>query len=173
MTRRFIAMLATATLIGGAAMADRIPADTAQGITRAITDIAAGADRHDWPRVRAAFADAVTTDYSSLWGGDPVTQPADDLVAGWAGFLPGFEVTHHMVTNHSVISITETSATAEADFTATHRIDDTLWVLGGRYSYALEKSEGRWVVTAMTMTALWETGDRGLVAVAGERAASQ
>ena len=167
MARSLFATLTAATLLAGAATAD--PTE----ISRTITDIAAGADRHDWPRVRAAFSDTVTTDYSSLWGGDPVTQPADDLVAGWAGFLPGFEVTHHMVTNHSVTSETETSATAEADFTATHRIDDVLWVLGGRYSYALEKSKGRWVVTAMTMTALWETGDRGLVARASERAASQ
>lgn len=140
-------------------------------ITATLTDIAAGADRHDWPRVREAFADTVTTDYTSLWGGDPVTQPADELVAGWSAFLPGFDSTHHMVTNHAVTSANGTSATAEADFTATHRIGDGLWTLGGRYSYELERSDDRWKVTSMTMTALWETGDRGLVAKAGERAA--
>eukprot|EP00903_Cladosiphon_okamuranus_P000899 g897.t1 len=139
-------------------------------ITATLTDIAAGADRHDWPRVREAFADTVTTDYTSLWGGDPVTQPADELVAGWSAFLPGFDSTHHMVTNHTVTSETGTSATAEADFTATHRIGDGLWTLGGRYSYELVRSDDRWKVTSMTMTALWETGDRGLVATAGERA---
>ena len=165
MTRKLAATLAAATMIGGAAIAD--PA----AISRSITDIAAGADRHDWTRVRAAFADSVTTDYSSLWGGEPVTQPADDLVAGWASFLPGFDSTHHMVTNHSVTGLSESTATAEADFTATHRIADGLWVLGGRYSYELEKSGDRWQVTSMTMTALWESGDRGLVAIAGDRAA--
>ncbi len=44
-------------------------ADPAE-ITRSITDIAAGADRGDWDRVRSAFAETVTTDYTSLWGGD-------------------------------------------------------------------------------------------------------
>jgi ABC-type glycerol-3-phosphate transport system substrate-binding protein len=166
MTRKLAAAIAAATLIGGAAMAD--PA----AISQSITDIAAGADRHDWTRVRDAFADTVTTDYSSLWGGDPVTQPADDLVGGWAAFLPGFDVTHHMVTNHTIVAMDETTASAEADFTATHRIDDGLWVLGGRYSYELVKGETRWEVTSMTMTALWETGDRALVGVAGERAAA-
>lgn len=165
MTRNFATALATASLLsGGAAFAD--PA----AISQSITDIAAGADRHDWARVRAAFADTVTTDYSSLWGGEPVTQSADDLVAGWATFLPGFDITHHMITNHSITDLTETSARAEADFTATHRIDEALWVLGGRYSYELVKSETQWLVVSMTMTALWETGDRGLVALAGERA---
>ncbi|MTI02815.1 nuclear transport factor 2 family protein [Roseibium sp. RKSG952] len=166
MTRRVIATLAAAIVIGGAAMADQTE------ITRTLTDIAAGADRHDWTRVRDAFADIVTTDYTSLWGGDPVTQPADDLVTGWAAFMPGFDVTHHMVTNHTVNEMTDTIAKAEADFTATHRIDDGLWVLGGRYSYELEKDGADWKVTSMTMTALWETGDRVLVAKAGERAAA-
>lgn len=167
MTRKLVTALAAATLVsGGAAFAD--PA----AISQVITDIAAGADRHDWPRVRAAFADTVTTDYSSLWGGAPVTQPADDLVADWAAFLPGFDITHHMVTNHTITRLNESSAQAEADFTATHRIDDGLWVLGGRYSYELTKSGPRWQVTSMTMTALWETGARDLVATAGKRAAA-
>ena len=139
-------------------------------ISRTITDIAAGADRHDWNRVRGAFAEQVTVDYTSLWGGEPATQASVDLVNGWAAFLPGFDSTHHMVTNHTISSMTNGAATAEADFTATHRIDDKLWTLGGRYTYELEKSGERWVVTSLTMTALWETGDRGLVGIAGNRA---
>ncbi|MEM9210039.1 MAG: nuclear transport factor 2 family protein [Pseudomonadota bacterium] len=141
-------------------------------IERSITDIAAGADRADWPRVRSAFADTVTVDYTSLWGGDPVTQPADDLVAGWAAFLPGFDATHHIVTNHTITEQGEAFATAEADFTATHRIEDELWVLGGRYMYEFTAQDGRWLVTSLTMTALWEDGDRALVAEADARAAT-
>ncbi len=163
MVRQLMAIAAAATLMGGVALADQAE------ISRSITDIAAGADRHDWARVRGAFSDMVTTDYTSLWGGEPVTQSADALVASWSSFLPGFDITHHMVTNHAVTSMKDTTATAQADFTATHRIDDQLWVLGGRYSYKLEQSDGRWLVTDMKMTALWETGDRGLVAKAGER----
>ncbi len=166
MTRKLIAAVAAAGVLGGAALADQ------QDISRAITDIAAGADRHDWDRVGDAFAETVTTDYTSLWGGDAVTQPAAELVAGWAAFLPGFDSTHHMVTNHAIRSVADGRAVAEADFTATHRIDDGLWTLGGRYSYELEEAEDRWRVTFLTMTALWETGDRTLVAVAAERAAA-
>ncbi len=139
-------------------------------IVESITSIAAGADRHDWDRVRAAMSDEITTDYTSLFGGEPVTQPADDLVKGWAAFLPGFDSTHHMVTNHTVTSASPNMATAEADFTATHRIGGALWVLGGRYIYRLDKSDSRWLVTSMTMHALWETGDRAaLIGQALER----
>ncbi len=166
MRRKLTSTLTAVSMIGTAAFAEQ-QAD----ISTAITDIAAGADRHDWTRVRSAFSDTVTTDYTSLWGGDPVTQSADELVAGWSAFLPGFDATHHMVTNHTVTSLSDKSATAQADFTATHRLDDALWVLGGRYDYELEKSDDRWLVTSMTMTAIWESGDRGLVALAGQRAA--
>ena len=140
-----------------------------KAIIRTLTDIAAGADRHDWPWVEAAFAETVTTDYTSLWGGDPVTQPRGALVSGWAAFLPGFDATHHRVTNHSITMRTDDTATAEADFTATHRIHDGLWVLGGRYTYGLVKQDARWVVTDLTMLAVWETGDRGLVGQAAAR----
>ena len=164
MRTNFISTLFASVLLSGAAMANPVE------ISRSITDIAAGADRHDWMRVRAAFADEVTVDYSSLWGGSAATQTSDELVAGWSAFLPGFDGTHHMVTNHTVSALTNDTATAQADFTATHRIDDQLWTLGGRYTYELEQAGNRWVVTSLTMTALWETGDRGLVALAGERA---
>ena len=142
-------------------------------IVQTITDIAAGADRHDWDRVRSAMSDEITTDYTSLFGGEPLTQPADELVGGWAAFLPGFESTHHMVTNHTVTRAGTDTANAEADFTATHRIGDALWVLGGRYHYQLGKSEAGWIVTSMTMEALWETGDRAaLIGRAIDRAAA-
>ncbi|MEO0992142.1 MAG: nuclear transport factor 2 family protein, partial [Pseudomonadota bacterium] len=134
------------------------------------TDIAAGADRHDWPRVRAAFADRVRVDYTSLWGGEANEMDADALIAQWSGFLPGFEATHHMVTNQTVTELDGDTALAEADFTATHRIEEALWVLGGRYSYEMRREGDRWVVRSLTMTALWETGDRGLVSLAAERA---
>ncbi|GGH42118.1 hypothetical protein SAMN05444007_1274 [Cribrihabitans marinus] len=146
-------------------------ADPVDQINASITDIAAGADRHDWPRVRSAFADEVTLDYTSLWGGDAITQAADDIIAQWSGFLPGFDVTHHMVTNETITVTSNETATAQADFTATHRIGDDLWVLGGRYDYALILVNEAWKVSAMTMTALWETGSRDLVAQAAERAA--
>lgn len=141
-------------------------------IIDAITSISAGADRHDWERVRSAMADEITTDYTGLWGGEPVTQPADELIAGWAGFLPGFDVTQHLVTGHTIVFTDDQTATAQADFQATHRIDNEFWVLGGSYQYSFIKNNGKWFVTSMTMAPSWETGDRALTAKASQRAKS-
>lgn len=146
------------------------PQDRA-AIIGTITDIAAGADRHQWDRVRRAFADEVTLDYTSLWGGKPTTQAAGDIIRQWSGFLPGFDETLHLVTNPTITSLESAKATAEADFQATHRIGSDLWVLTGHYRYELVKINGAWKVSALTMTARQENGDRGLAGRAAERAA--
>ena len=73
------------------------------------------------------------------------------------------------MTNHSITSFDTVEATAQADFQATHRIGKALWVLGGRYDYKLVKTGGRWLLTSITMTPVWETGDRDLVKQAGQR----
>jgi hypothetical protein len=152
------------------AMADTVTPEDRAAIVDAITDIAAGADRHDWPRVRGAFADTVTLDYTSLWGGESATLGADEVIAQWSGFLPGFDRTLHLVTNHTIVASDEDGATAEADFQASHRIGTDMWVLMGHYRYELVKVAGDWKVQSMTMDWTHETGDRRLVARAAERA---
>lgn len=143
--------------------------DRAQ-IFDAITAIATGADRHDWQRMRAAFADVVTTDYTSLWSEERTTQRAADLITQWARFLPGFEVTQHLVTNHTITGFEKDTATAQADFQATYRIAKDYWVVGGMYDFELLQFEDRWVVSSMTMKATWEAGNRALIAKADMRA---
>lgn len=133
-----------------------------------VTSIAAGADRHQWDRVRAAFADKVTLDYSSLWGGGAAVQSADDVVAQFAGFLPGFDATLHLVTNHTVTEFDGERATLEADFLALHKLGDAEWRLAGRYTYQLVH-DVTWKVGVLTMTWTHEADDRTLVAKAAER----
>lgn len=145
------------------------PQDRA-AILDTITDIAAGADRHQWDRVRHAFADEVKLDYTSLWGGEAAIQQADAVIEQWSDFLPGFDETLHLITNPTIIAIRGATAMAEADFQATHRIDNDFWVLTGHYRYELTKVNDAWKVSALTMTYTHETGDRGLVARAAERA---
>ncbi len=154
----------------GTAGAEPIGIDDRMAIIDRITDIAAGADRHQWDRVRGAFAETVTLDYTGLWGGKATSQSADEVVAQWSGFLPGFERTLHLVANHAIVAAGETTATAEADFQAVHRIGADSWTLMGHYRYELAKRDGAWRVTRLTMTPTHETGDRGLVDRAAARA---
>lgn len=167
-----LAGAATALFAGSiTARAEAIGVEDRAAIIDTITDIAAGADRHQWDRVRRAFAGTVTLDYTSLWGGEPATQSGDAVVAQWSAFLPGFEQTLHLVTNHTIVESAATTAAAEADFQAIHRIGAEMWVLMGHYRYDLTKADGHWKVWRLVMTRTHETGDRGLVERAAERAA--
>ncbi|WP_454853482.1 nuclear transport factor 2 family protein [Rhizobium binxianense] len=152
------------------AKAEGIGPDDRAAIIDTITDIAAGADRHQWDRVRGAFAETVTLDYTSLWGGEPATLPAGEIVAQWSGFLPGFDETLHLISNHAIAGSGEATATAEADFQAFHRIGRDVWSLMGHYRYELARVDGAWKVKRLTMRHSFETGDRGLVNRAAELA---
>jgi len=161
---------ATATRVAGAANAQPVAPEVRLSMIDAVTSIAAGADRHDWDRVRSAFADKVTLDYTSLWGGEPTTQDASEVVAQWRNFLPGFDTTQHLVTNHTIVAFTGDTATLEADFQATHRIGSNVWMLAGRYRYGLVNSKDVWKVDKLSMEWTHEIGDRDLIRRASERA---
>lgn len=162
-------MLST-LLLAGPAAAEPLSLEDRVAIVDTITDIAAGADRRDWQRVRGAFADRVTLDYTSLFGGEPQTSSGSEVVDQWSAFLPGFDATQHLVTNYTIKSVDGERAAAEADFQAAHRIGSVMWVLMGRYSYDLVEVDGEWKVSRLVMTWTHETGDRDLAAQAAERA---
>ena len=117
--------------------------------------MAALADRREWNASAAVFTDEVRADYTALVGGEPFTGRANDLVAGWKEGLGVFTATQHLVTNHEV-AITGNRAEVRTYFQATHcRPDQTLWVVGGRYHYVLEKQADGWRISAITLTPIW------------------
>ena len=134
-------------------------------IVAAVNEIGLAADMRDWPRVREQFADEVFVDYTSLAGGQPARIKADDLVASWRAFLPGFTVTQHLVGSHRV-SVDGERASVLSQFIATHRLADAtggeLWTLGGHYRHTLHKTGAAWKVDAITMTWTWQSGNTEL-----------
>lgn len=140
------------------------PADQL-AIVATVNEIGLAADMRDWSRLREQFADEVLVDYTSLAGGQPTRLKADDLIASWQAFLPGFTVTQHMVASHRV-SINGERANVLSQFIATHRLAGAtggeLWTLGGQYRHSLRKIGELWKVDAITMTWAWQTGNTEL-----------
>ena len=133
--------------------------DQHQIIATTIT-MAVLADRREWDALTTVFTNEVRSDYTALTGGEPSMVRAIDLVAGWKEGLSAFTATQHLVTNHEV-AITGNSAEVRAYFQATHcKPDQTLWILGGRYYYTLEKQVGGWRISAITMTPIWARDER-------------
>lgn len=172
-TFRHIRRVAALTLLaaasaGATTVSDRI------AVISVVDDIGLAADLREWEVVRAQLAETVRADYSSLTGSPAADVKADDLVASWKAFLPGFTSTQHAITNHRVV-ITGRQARVTSTFIATHRLvgaaGGELWTLGGRYLHTLTKTSAGWKVTAMTMTWTWQTGNTDLPKLAAAAAA--
>jgi SnoaL-like protein len=61
-----------------------------------LTRLLHAVDRLDWAAARACFADELATDYTSLWGGEPESLSADDLISRWEEFAATLTATQHV-----------------------------------------------------------------------------
>ena len=117
-------------------------------------------DAKRWPALRTLFAEDVDTDYTSLFGGEPVRQKADALVGGWRDML-GAVSTQHLL-GPVVVTVPGASATAECHVTASHRARGQDWVVHGHYQIALERKES-WRIVGLKLVTFHETGTRAVV----------
>jgi SnoaL-like domain len=122
-------------------------------------------DAHDWETLRASFADQVRTDYTSLFGGEPETVAADDLVARWRPLMLGYTATQHQTG-----PVVATGDRLDAHVTAHHWLDDApggdTWTVHGHYVARVAGER----ITELTLLTLRQTGNRDLPALATERA---
>lgn len=143
-----------------------------QALARApVAAMAALVDLRDWDRLGALFADKLTLDYTSLWGGEPATLARDELIAQWRAMLPGFDATAHVLTN-LVVQVDGGRAHATADVQGTHLLDGDAWIATGRYDIALSCEGGQWRIDALTYLNEAEEGDRALTERAKARVAT-
>ena len=86
-------------------------------------------DRLDWAAARACFADELATDYSSLWGGEPESLSADDLISRWQEFAATLAATQHVT--GPIIAL---NGHAETHVVARHWLPNgDLWTVYGHY----------------------------------------
>ncbi len=133
--------------------------------TDVITRMLHAIDRLDWPAVRDCFADVITTDYTSLWGGEVETLPAEELITRWSEFAGGLAATQHQ-TGPVVMS----DGRAETHVIAYHWLPDgDTWVVHGHYVARL--ADGK--IAELTLQTLCSYGHDGLPTVAPGRKSVQ
>ncbi|TIO11099.1 nuclear transport factor 2 family protein [Mesorhizobium sp.] len=172
-TRRHV--LASAVFAASIAAAPALSASGAAltvedriAIAEAVAGIGLYADLREWNRVRSYFAARVTTDYTSLFGGEVATGDRDALIAQWQGLLPGFDATQHLITN-IVVEGAGNEAIARSHVRATHWIDTRFWTVGASYLHRLVRTPEGWRVSAIAIHRLYEEGDRAVLAAAADR----
>jgi hypothetical protein len=129
-------------------------------------------DNRRWADLRTLFADDVTTDYLSLFGGEVQRQPAADLVAGWQRLLSPLDATQHIIGAIDVHLLGD-HARAECHVRAYHVRHDAPggaeWMIAGHYVIELAIVGAAWLITSLTLLTFYQTGNRNLLSQAGGR----
>jgi hypothetical protein len=137
-------------------------------IIHAIIAVFSGADERNWKKVQNAMADNVLLDYSSLSGSPAATLPSEQIIETWISFLPGFDRTHHQLSNFQVTRHSDT-AKVHCDGKADHFIDREVWTVEGSYDAEVIKINNRWVMTMLKFNLSKQSGNTNLPVQASER----
>jgi hypothetical protein len=141
------------------------PSDV-QTIQSIVTQVAHAIDMRRWAALPPLFADEVTTDYTSLFGGDIQRQPRKQLIDGWQHLLSSLDATQHLLGPIDV-RVRDTHAVAECHVRAYHVAANAKngreWMVAGHYVFELETQAGVWHVSKLTLKTLYQTGNRDLL----------
>lgn len=142
-------------------------------ILNAISRWFSALDHRNWVAADALMADPFHLDYSSFGGGPAAHLKPGDLLANWAGFLPGFDATHHQIGNLD-LSHNENTAVVNCYVTASHFIASaeagSVWVVVGCYEFSLIQDKGVWRLSGCRFDFKYEDGNTALPALAKQRA---
>jgi len=130
-------------------------------IIQTFSAIFTGADEHNWTKVQNAMAADVLLDYSSLSGNPAATLTSEKIIDTWKGFLPGFDRTHHQLSEFEV-EIDQAISTIHCLGKADHFIGKEAWTVEGTYDAELELKNSNWVVTKLAFHLTRLTGNTTL-----------
>ena len=145
------------------------PADIL-GVQRCIARVTHFIDQRRWSELRALYAAHVETDYTSLFGGTPVTQAGDALIEGWQQALRGVTTQH--ILGPVDVEVQGDRARAECHVRGLHLVPGApggeQWEVMGHYVFGLARAGGGWAIGSMTLETIAQTGNRQLLAEAAE-----
>ena len=135
-----------------------------------VESVANLADLGNFASLEQLYAPEVEVDYTSAFGGEVELKSPQALMTQWASSLPGFDRTRHEISNIET-QVEGNRASATADVTASHYLDEMFWQIAGSYEYGLVKQDGQWTIDKMTFIAKSEQGSRDIIDKAVEQAA--
>jgi hypothetical protein len=135
-------------------------------VRETVTRVTHEIDAKRWDALRALYADEVTTDYTSLFGGAPQTQSADALIGSWRAVLAPV-TTHHQL-GPIIVKLGPSGASAECHVRGLHRAEGAPggsdWEVLGHYVFELTPAaDGVWKIGAMTLLTSLQVGNTKLL----------
>lgn len=127
-----------------------------------VDEIDNAVDAKDWKKARRFFTDKVSIDFTSLAGGSPAQITADELIGAWSTNLYAEKKSFHMRSNHR-IEISADKGVVVSKGYAYNLIESGkvkgLWEVWGEYRHTLERMNGGWRVSGMSLTVSHQRGD--------------
>ena len=147
-------------------------------ITRRVYEYAYGIDTRDWVLYRGIFTKRVHMDFSSYNGTPGSDMAADDWVANVRVLFTGLDATQHSMTNPLVdIDANGDHARCRMYMQAEHFFvtdqGDNDYALGGYYDDRLVRTDQGWRIEAVTLTVLWQRGNRHIMELATRAGAAK
>jgi hypothetical protein len=131
-----------------------------------------GNDGRDWALYRTVFTDEIDVDYTSYRPGSQARMPADEWVDRARQLFPGLDATQHVLVN-AWVQAEGGGVRVQTSMRADHFLGGARYSLGGTYVHRLVADQGRWRISAVTLTVGWTEGDRQMLARAAERVAGR
>jgi hypothetical protein len=139
-----------------------------ESVERQVVGVVHHIDRKRWKELRELFADKVTADYVSLFGGSPVEQAADSLIEMWRANLSTVTTQHLLGPIDAQVSSDKARAACHvrALHYAAKAKSGTEWEVLGHYLFELARIGGAYRITKMTLETFHQIGNRSLLAEA-------
>ncbi|MBB4932953.1 hypothetical protein F4561_003773 [Lipingzhangella halophila] len=142
------------------------------GAAESVTRLLSAVDRLDWDGVRSLLDSTVRLDYTSLFGGEVETVEREEVIARWRSLLPGFDATQHL-TGPVTADVRDGHADCRTAVRAYHHLIGEegrgTWMTAGFYHISARREAAAWRISAITLEALYEEGDRALTQQAARR----
>ncbi len=136
---------------------------------------ALGLDTRDWALYRSIFADDIEMDFSSFSGDLGRVMRADDWVTQCRVLFTGLDASQHVMTN-PLVKVDGDRARCRMYMTADHYLANDQggdrYVIGGYYDDRLVRTGAGWLLEAVTLTLLWQRGNRHILELAAVKGAA-
>jgi hypothetical protein len=144
----------------------------ADEIRRTITAFSHHVDHRRWHELQGLFTDEVVVNYTSLFGGEPQTVAAPDLIASWRTRLHPLRATQHLL-GPIAVELGDGQASAACHVRGYHFREGLAggaeWMIAGHYLFSLRREPSGWRIESVELGLFYQTGNTHLLDEAAQQ----
>lgn len=128
----------------------------------------ASVDKRNWKIIQELMKNNILIDYSSMNKNPAAELTPSEVISSWASFLPGFDSTHHHISNFEEKQ-NDKEVSVHFSGKAEHFIQQDVWVVEGAYDVKLILENQKWLISELKFNFEKQYGNLELPSLALER----